>query len=157
MDLSTEQLQSLKTVALADPVAAGYIANAQDQELADWLNFSDGTFYAWRSSLYPDQSRDAVMVGATQLDALTAGKRDSLFWILSEEIDCRDANVRAALSDLCGTQTTLKASIVAATKRTCTRAEQVLKVSGTGTSVAPATLGYEGFLSAGEASGVRVA
>lgn len=157
MPLTTQQLQDLKVVALADPIAAGYIANAQDQDLADWFNVDAGTFYAWRSSLRPDQSREAIMFGATQLDALTVGKRDSLLWILSETIDCRVASTRAALDDLCGTQTTLKNAIVAATKRTCTRAEQVLKVTGTGTSAAPATLGYEGFLSAGEASGVRVA
>jgi hypothetical protein len=157
MGLSTEQLQALKIIALADQIAADFIANAQDQELANWFNVDSGTFNAWRSSLRPDQSRNAVMVGATQLDALTAGKRDSLFWILSEVIDCRDTNVRAALNDLCGTQNTLKNSIVAATKRTCTRAEQALKIAGTGTSAEPATLGYEGFLSAGDASGVRVA
>lgn len=157
MGLSTEQLQALKTVALADQIAAGYIANAHDQDLADWFNFNAGTFHAWRSSLRPDQSRSAVMIGATQLDALTAGKRDSLFWILSEVVDCRDADVRAALDDLCGSQNTLKNAVIAATKRTCTRAEQALKVAGTGTSASPATLGYEGFLSAGDASGVRVA
>jgi hypothetical protein len=154
---TTQQLQALKVVALADITAAGYIQNAMDQELADWFNADSGTFYAWRSSLRPDQSREAIMVGATQLDALTVGKRDSLLWILSETIDCRVASTRAALDDLCGSQATLKAAIVASTKRTCTRAEQALKVAGTGTSVSPAILGYEGFLSAGEASGVRVA
>jgi hypothetical protein len=157
MGLSTEQLQALKIVALADQIAADFIANAQDQELANWFNFNDGTFFAWRSSLRPDQSRNAIMAGATQLDDLTPGKRDALFWILSDSVDCRDATVRAALENFCGTQNTLKNSIIAATKRTCTRAEQALKIAGTGTSAAPATLGYEGFLSAGDASGVRVA
>lgn len=150
------QLLTLRAAAMADGTAAGYIATADDQALADWLNAGQPSFYVWRSSLTPDMARTAVVQGATQLDALTAGKRDSLFWLLSESVNPSDASVRAAIDDLCGTQNTLKGALQAALKRTTTRAEKLL-ASGTGTISVPATLAYEGYLSAAEASGVRVA
>ena len=154
--LTNDQLLALRAAAMADGTAAGYIATADDQALADWLNAGQPSFYVWRSSLTPDMARTAVVQGATQLDALAAGKRDSLFWLLSESVNPSDALVRSAIDDLCGTQNTLKGALQAALKRTTTRAEKLL-ASGTGTISVPATLSYEGYLSAAEASGVRVA
>lgn len=154
--LTNAQLLTLRAAAVADGTAAGYIATADDQALADWFNVVQQTFYVWRSSLTPDQARSAVVQGATQLDSLTAGKRDSLFWLLSESVNPSDAAVRSAIDDLCGSQATLKSALQAALKRTTTRAEKLL-ASGTGTISVPATLAYEGVLSAAEASGVRVA
>jgi len=154
--MTNAQLLALRAAAVSDGTAAGLIATADDQGLADWFNVAQPSFYAWRTSLTPDMSRNAIVQGATQLDALTAGKRDSLFWLLSEAVNPSDANVRAAIDDLCGTQATLKGSLQAALKRTTTRAEKIL-ASGTGTISVPATLVYEGYLSPAEASGVRVA
>jgi len=154
--MTNAQLLALRAAAVSDGTAAGLIATADDQGLADWFNVAQPSFYAWRTSLTLDMSRSAIVQGATQLDALTAGKRDSLFWLLSEAVNPSDANVRAAIDDLCGTQATLKGSLQAALKRTTTRAEKIL-ASGTGTISVPATLVYEGYLSPAEASGVRVA
>ena len=154
--MTNAQLLALRAAAVSDGTAAGLIATADDQGLADWFNVAQPSFYAWRTSLTLDMSRSAIVQGATQLDALTAGKRDSLFWLLSEAVNPSDANVRAAIDDLCGTQATLKGALQAALKRTTTRAEKLL-ASGTGTISVPATLAYEGYLSAVEASGVRVA
>ncbi len=154
--LTNDQLLTLRAAAVADGTAAGYIATADDQALADWFNVDQGAYIVWRTSLTPDQSRTAIVQGATQLDALTTGKRDSLFWLLSVSVRPTDAAVRAAIDDLCGTQATLKAALQAALRRTATRAEKLL-ATGTGTAGSPATLTYEGMLSAAEASGVRVA
>lgn len=154
--LTEQNYVALKAAALADQTAAGYIAAADDQALADWLNADQPTFYVWRSALSPDRSRTAVVKGATQLDALTVGKRDSLLWLLSESVNPSDDTVRAAIEDLCGTQNILKGALQAEFKRTATRAEKILS-SGVGTSGAPARLTYEGYLSAAEASTVRVA
>jgi hypothetical protein len=153
--LTVQQYVALKAAALSDQTAAGYIAVADDQALADWFNGDQPTFYVWRSMLSTDRSRSAVVKGATQLDALTVGKRDSLLWLLSEAIDPSDAAVRAAIEDLCGSQNTLKGALQAEFKRTATRAEKIL-ASGTGTSAVPATLTYEGYVSAAEASTARV-
>lgn len=154
--MTNAQLLALRAAAVSDGTAAGLIATADDQGLADWFNVAQPSFYAWRTSLTLDMSRSAIVQGATQLDALTAGKRDSLFWLLSEAVNPSDANVRAAIDDLCGTQATLKSALQASLKRTTTRAEKIL-ASGTGTISVPATLAYEGYLSAAEASWVRVA
>lgn len=155
MDLTQPQLATLKALALADGTAASYIATADDQALADWLN-TQTTHIVWRNSMSTQMSRSAIIVGSTQLDALTVGKRDSLLWLCAETLNPSDLNVRAALDDLCGTQNTLKNALQAAQKRAATRAEKAL-ATGTGTASVPATLGWEGDLSAGEASSVRVA
>lgn len=154
--MTPAQLLSLKALALADPVAAALITSADDQGLADWLNAPQPTHYVWRSVLTPEMSRSAITLGATQLDALTVGKRDSLFWLLQQTTIPSDPAVRAAIDDLCGTQNTLKAALQAAQKRTTTRAEKAL-ATGTGTAASPALLSWEGFFSAADASGVRVA
>jgi hypothetical protein len=154
--MSPEQLLTLKALAQADQTAAGYIAVADDQALATWLNTNQPTHYVWRSSLTPDQARAAIFQGASQLDALTVGKRDSLLWLLSESVSPADANIRTAIDDLCGSQNTLKGALQTAQRRTTSRAEKAL-ASGTGTYASPAILGWEGTIDAATASGVRVA
>ena len=83
--------------------------------------------------------------GAGQLDALTASKRDSLLWTVSDVLNPSVAAIRAALDDFCGSQNTLKAAIQTVQKRTATRGEKLLS-TGTGSTVSPATMGYEGTL-----------
>lgn len=153
--LTTSQLSTLKAVALADPTAAQYIANGNDNELAEWFN-QPQTFVVWRSVLTPELARAAIIQGATQLDGLTVGKRDSLFYLVSGNLNVSEASVRAAIDDLCGGQNTLKAFLVAAQKRTTTRAEKAL-ASGTGTDAVPAILGWEGWISGNDSSNIRTA
>ena len=106
--------------------------------------------------LTPELARAAIIKGATQLDALTVGKRDSLFYLVSGNLDASDAAVRASLDDLCGLQNTLKGFVQAACKRQASRAEKAL-ATGTGTHAVPATLGYEGVISGNDASLIREA
>lgn len=153
--LTPTQLSTLKALALADQTAAAFIASGNDTALAEWFNTSTA-HVVWRSAMTPEQSRAAIIQGAAQLDALTVGKRDSLFWLASGDLNVSDATVRAAIDDLCGTQNTLKAALLAAEKRTCSVAEKALSV-GTGTTATPATLGWEGSLSGNDMSAVREA
>ena len=153
--LTPTQLSTLKAAALADPTASQYLANGNDNELAEWLN-QPQTFVVWRSKLTPEQARAAIIKGATQLDGLTVGKRDSLFYLVSGDLDVSDAAVRTAIDDLCGTQNQLKGYLTAAQKRSATRAEKTL-ASGTGTDAAPANLGGEGWLSGNDSSDIRTA
>lgn len=153
--MTPTQLSTLKAVALADPVAAAYITNGNDNELAEWFN-QPQTFVVWRTVLTPEQARAAIIKGATQLDGLTVGKRDSLFYLVSGDLAVSDASVRTAIDDLCGTQNQLKGYLTAAQKRTATRAEKAL-ASGTGTDAVPANLGWEGLLSGNDASEIRMA
>lgn len=153
--MTPAQLSVLKAVALADPTAAQYIANGNDNELAEWFN-QPQTFVVWRSKLTPEQARAAIIKGATQLDGLTVGKRDSLFYLVSGDLDVSDASVRSAIDDLCGTQNQLKGYLTAAQKRTTSLAEKLL-ASGAGTDAVPANLGWEGWLSGNDSSDIRTA
>lgn len=153
--MTPAQLSTLKSVALAEPVAAGYLNAGNDTGLSEWFNAAT-THVVWRSVLTPELARAAIIKGATQLDALTVGKRDSLFYLVSGNLDASDAAVRASLDDLCGSQNTLKGFVQAACKRLASRAEKALS-TGTGTAAAPATLGYEGVISGNDASLIREA
>ena len=155
--LTTTQLSTLKALASADQTAAGFISSADDQSLADWFNTIDPSFYVYRPVLTPAMARSAIIQGATQLDGLTVGKRDSLFYLASGDLAVFKAEVRAALDDLCGTMNQLKGYIQDACKRNATRAEKALIASGIGSNAVPAVMGYEGKLSAADASQVRVA
>lgn len=151
--MTPTQLSTLKAAALADSTAMALINAGNDTGLAEWFN-APTSHIVWRSVLTPDQARAAIIHGAAQLDALTVGKRDSLFWLASGDLNVSDATVRAAIDDLCGTQTALKSALVAAEKRTCSTAEKILS-TGTGTSAVPALLGWEGVMSGNDMSAIR--
>ena len=153
--MTPTQLSMLKAAALADASATALISAGNDTGLAEWFN-APTTYVVWRSALTPDQARAAIIQGAAQLDALTVGKRDSLFWLTSGNLNVSDASVRAAIDDLCGTQTALKSALLAAEKRTCSTAEKIL-ATGTGTNAIPALLGWEGVLSGNDMSAIRAA
>lgn len=151
--LTPAQMQTLKALAAADPTAAGYMATGDDIPLAAWYN-APTSYVIWHPAVTPERWDDHMMEGATQMDGLTVGKRDTLFVVTSRTRDCRDADVRAAIDDLTGTQATLKARLVAACKRLATRAERALS-TGTGTDAAPATAAWVGVLSYADASTIR--
>lgn len=152
--LTPAQAVTLKTAALADPVVANYVNNAQDQLLADWLNTPQPTFWVWRSILTSDQARTAIMSAISQLDNLTVSKRDSLLWAFSVDTKPSDHSVPTAIDSLTGSQNQLKTALQDAIRRTATRAEKIL-ATGTGTNAIPATMTFEGSFSAALASVVR--
>lgn len=146
--LSDAQKQTLKAAILADPVLAALPTNSDgDFEIAAALNLpATPAFTVWQSQLTPEKARQAIVAGAEQLDNLTVGKRDALLYLAGGTLDCRQANVRSAIDNLCGTQNTLKASLVAAQKRTASRVEQIL-ATGTGSDASPAVTTFEGTIS----------
>jgi hypothetical protein len=136
------QLATLKATIIADPTAGPIRATGDTVSLLEWCN-GDSAKVVWRTAMSPAMSRIAIINGATQLDALTVGKRDSLLWLCELDLNPTLPAVRAALDDLCGTQNTLKSSLQAAQKRLSTRAEAVF-ATGTGTTQSPADLVFEG-------------
>lgn len=146
MALTTAQLATLKAAITADSTLNAY-PNTTDGafDLArDKLNvLASPAFVVWQDKLTPTLYEAALIVGATQIDALTQGKRDELFMIGKNTRDCGDVNVRAAIDDATGSQNTLKAALVAATKRNALVIEKILS-TGTGTTASPATLGFSG-------------
>lgn len=138
-------LATLKADILADPAFVGVFA----AEIADAYNLpASPAWTVWKTSVDAETWDDAIMGttgAATQLDALTASKRDSLFWALERTLNPSNPATRAALDDFCGSQNTLKAALAAAQKRPATRAEKLVS-TGTGSTAFPATMGYEGAL-----------
>jgi hypothetical protein len=152
-DLNQQQAATLKAAALLDPPAAAAIADGNDQDLADWLNAGQPTFWVYVPSLSTEAARLAITAGVSQLDNLTVGKRDSLLWLFSVAT-MPNASLSQAINDLCGTQNTLKNALINALRRTATRAEKIL-ATGIGTSASPATLTFEGLFDRALASSVR--
>jgi hypothetical protein len=147
MTLTPAQLTALKANILADSTLAAWAATGRmAQEIADAYNLTASpAWVVWRSSVGPIEWRNAIIGGggASQLDALTASKRDSLLWAVSDTLNPSNANVRAALDDFCGSQNTLKAAVLAVQKRAAIRAEKLFS-TGTGSDASPATLTHEG-------------
>lgn len=148
--LTESQLTTLKADILADPILSEWAATGRmAQEIADEYNkLATPVYIVWRTKVTPEEWADAIIGGggASQLDALTASKRDSLLWACSWPLDPSKPEVRAALDDFCGSQNNLKAAIQAEEKRSATRAEKLFAM-GTGTTASPATLTFEGFIS----------
>lgn len=154
--MTPAQLSTLKTLASADQAAAGFIATADDQALADWFNTPDASFYVWRTNVRIDEC-NKVMVW-TEVDALTNGKARIWDWMSRMGVlDASQANVRQGLVDAFSAATNTRTALTALAKRNATRAEKALIASGAGSNASPAIMGYEGVMSAASASQVRVA
>lgn len=156
--LTNAQLQALKAAIDADPVLAAYPLNSDGAfAIAAALNEpASPAFYVWKTQYTPDDMRAAITNGITQLDALTASKRDSLLWLSQGVVNAALTATRAALDDLTGSQQTLKAALLDGAKRAATRAEKVL-ATGTGSFAAPAVPGWDGTLSYQDVEHVRAA
>lgn len=151
MHLTPQQAATLKAFIETDALFTAILASPMGDgdkafEIAIVLNQSASPDYiVWRTSV-PAQEWNAAMFGgggATQLDALTASKRDSLFKFCEFDQDPSNASIRAAVDDFCGSQNTLKAAMQAVQKRKATVGEKLFAI-GTGTTVSPATMAVEG-------------
>jgi hypothetical protein len=122
---------------------AAHIRANTDQAVIDALDIRNDVLLARAAIAGGD--------GLAQLDNLTAGKRDSLLWVFDGDTLPANAAQRAAIENLCGTQNTLKAAILAAQKRVATKVEQVF-ATGTGSDASPGSLSWEGQLSSYDVS-----
>lgn len=156
MALTPAQNTTLKNAINADPTLSAQ-PNTSDGnfEVARLLNLEAApAFVVWQDKLTPSLARKAIMQGATQIDGLTPGKRDELFFIVAETVDCNLAHVRNAIDDACGSANTLKGFLQAATKRNALLIEKIL-ATGTGTTAAPATLGFSGHITPAQVTEAR--
>ena len=144
MNLTQAQKQTIKAYIIADPVLKTKVPqpNTDYEFIANALS-APAAWTVWQSALSPDMARQGILGGITQLDNLTVGKREALLYLVAATVDCRQAAVRAAFDDLCGTQVTLKASLLAAQKRIANLAEKLLS-TGTGSDASPAITTAEG-------------
>jgi hypothetical protein len=144
--LTSGQKATLKAAILADPVLNAF-PNTDDGNFdltAQKLNvLASPAFVVWQTQLTMQIARSAIVQAADQLDNLTVGKRDALLYLVRDTLDASDVNVRTAIDNLTGTQNTLKAALVAAEKRNAFLGEKIL-ATGTGTTISPATAGWNG-------------
>ncbi len=151
--MTPQQLITLKALALADSEALSYLTNGNDTQLQDWFN-TETTFVIWRSVLTPRMSREAIVEGAIELNNLTPVSQAGLLYLCEGDLPVYKSSVRKAIVDLCGNQSTLKATLSTASKRFANRAEKAL-ATGTGTNADPALLTWEGSISGMLVSEIR--
>lgn len=129
--------------------------NTGNGEIANALNtVASPDYYVWITSYTPELKAAAIDAAITQVDNLTASKRDTLLWWAARTHDASKATTQAAMADLCGTQNTLKAALIDGAKRKAHLLEKIL-ATGTGSLASPATMGYEGSITADEVEYIR--
>ena len=144
--LTEAQRATIKADILANQDTADLYAIGNLSSLADLYNAAAApAFVVWKGQLTSAEARAAISGGdgLAQLDNLTAGKRDSLLWVFGDTTYPASADQRAAIVNLCGTQNTLKAAILAAQKRNASRIEKLF-ATGTGSDASPAVMAVEG-------------
>jgi len=139
MNLNEQQKATLKTAIQGTPALNQLYIDGDLGGLANALNADTSpAFVVWRETYTAAQKAAAILTAITQLDGLAANKRDVVMWWAAQTHDARDGFTEAAINDMCGSQNTLKAALLAGAKRNATVLEKVFS-TGTGTSVSPAT------------------
>ncbi len=130
MDLTPEQLNQIKTAVAADPTANGYRLAQDVYSLRAWLNGDSGKL-AWKSRLEGGEITRALIAGSAEVDNLSVGKRDTLFFMSQNgaSVDTRLATVHQAFIDLTtgspANATTVRAKLQEFSKRALRRWEDV--------------------------------
>jgi hypothetical protein len=149
MALTTQQLSTLKAAILAetDTAFVEFRTQGATGAMASFFNdLASPAFYVWKKNYTAAEIATAIDNGITQLDALTASKRDSLLWWADRSHDMTLATSQAAVNDLCGSQNTLKNAVLDGGKRKLLKGEKLF-ASGTGSLAAPGATTYEGSIS----------
>lgn len=156
MALTEQQLTTVRDyIANTPALNAQPNNNTGNGEIANALNaVASPDWYVWLTTYTPELKAAAIDNGITQLDALTASKRDVLLWWANRSHDASKQATRDAMNDMCGSQNTLKAALVGGAKRKARLLEKVLG-SGTGSLATPGLLGYEGTITADEVEQAR--
>ena len=156
--MTPAQLQTLKTAIVADgALNALPMTSGGATTIAAAFNVTASpAFVVWRSSVtLPEIMTD---MDWTRVDNLSVGKARSWDWMSRDgAIDPSRPNIRAGIDSVwVGTAADLavRASIYAKCKRNATRAEQLF-ATGTGSDAAPATMGFEGALTADDVQQAR--
>jgi hypothetical protein len=151
MALTPAQLTALQAAinAETDPTFVGYRNAGATGWMASWFNEAS-TFVVWKTSVPVKEVGDAI--NAAELAGLTALNLQRLQAMCGDLsggfINPANADRRSGFDDVfsgAGGQVT-RVSLATLWKRNATRGEKVF-ATGTGTTVAPGTLVYEGTIS----------
>lgn len=166
--MTPEQLATLRTFALADQTAAGYIAAGSDGLLAEWFN-ADTAFVVYRTNVPRIEIQNETGTGGA------GGTASEWDWTVykgqstSEQGAWRDMamggginfakqKVRDGIAKIfsgTGAVAAMRSHILSfGTRATARRVERAL-ATGTGTAQSPATLTFEGTIGADVAFEIR--
>lgn len=160
MPLSGSQLQTLKANIALDAElsalpftsgSAGVIAAAYNSEAA-------GPFVVWKTSV---AEKDILANGMTwtRVDNLSIGKARIWEWLFKfGTINASKQNIRDGIDAVwVGTQADLdvRASVYTHCKRNATRAEKLFVSGGSGTTLSPATMTFEGAITSDDVQQAR--
>lgn len=159
--LTSTQVATLKAACIADVVVCKPLHDAADDTgLAAYFNGDTITYIVWRTAVTKEEITQDAAFDWTRVDNLSVGKAriwTEMFDNGSRAINAANSNVRAGIAAVwTGTaaDNAVQAAVLAKCKRSATRAERIL-ASGTGTTVAPALLTFQGAISVAEASLIR--
>ena len=145
--LTDSQAQTLVAALRADtdPAVVSALAAGNNETIANNYN-APTTFVVWRSAVYPQEYREAIVW--TAVDALSVGKARIWEWItqgMTAPIDATKTNIRQGIADAWGASSATGLALQAVAKRPATKAEKLF-ATGTGTTANPGLLTWEGML-----------
>ncbi|MHB1328535.1 MAG: hypothetical protein ACYC2K_10070 [Gemmatimonadales bacterium] len=149
MELTAEQLATLKTDAQSNQDTATLLTDGNLQGLADLYNApASPAFVIWRKSVTQDEIQQNGF-DWVRVDNLSVGKARIWEWLFNNEsrsINPSKTSVRAGIDEVWkGTQADLdvRAAVYVHCKRGATRLEKVF-ATGTGSTASPAVSAVEG-------------
>lgn len=155
MALTPAQQTALKAAILADPELTVWVQDRRDDLIAGYYNEATTTI-VWKTSVTRDDSTGEGF-DWTQVDNLTTGQAriwDLLFDTLSKTVNPSEPGKRAAIAE-CWKGTAGKVAVgtfvLSTWKRAANRVE-ALFATGSGTSLSPSTMTFEGSLTTNEVS-----
>ena len=157
MPLTTEQLQTLKTDILADPILNAFPNNSDGAfEIAKAYNLlANPAYIVWKTNVSTAEIR-AVLVWS-EFDALSVSKQNAFTFLCSNHVvNAALANVRQGISSIFTGpgQAGNLAALIGIAKRSATRAEKLF-ATGTGTTASPAVMTIEGPISLQDVEAAR--
>lgn len=174
MSLTTAQLQTLKADILADPALSSQPNNSDGNTAVAQAYDAQASpdFWVWRSKVTEDEYTQTAGVDAANGGAATVwnwtgagyvtrsqGERDAWARLFrSGYTNPSLANVRQAFGDILSGGTAPAPAnrnhLLVLSKRRASRVEKLL-AAGTGTFASPATMGFEGSLTADDVEAAR--
>lgn len=160
MPLTTAQLTTLKAAILADPVLAAMPMNSDGEfDIAVALNKqASPVFTVWATNVPISQVGTAM--NSTEVAGLTTANTNRLMVMqaysggtFNASVPDVQAGFNSVFSGAGGVLT--RAALLIVWKRLALRIEKIL-ATGTGTDLAPATMGFEGNISPAEVRSARM-
>lgn len=157
MALTDAQLLLFRTALLAetDQELVAYRTNGQTPLIAEWYSRFTPTYWVWRSDVSRSEIYNNISPDGTTWNWTTyknQGATEQNAWVqmfMGDRADFSKANLRAGVAAIFAGSAQANAQrdhVLSMGRRLARKIEQIMAV-GAGTTLAPASMGYEGQLS----------